>query len=83
VRSFLDFAHERGWRIAVLGVSEECLALYRTIGLRALYHGDEAVVDVDAFSLDGRSIRKVRQSVHRLERAGFVVRVLRSGELGR
>ena len=45
VRRFLDFAHERGWRVAVLGVSEECLALYRSLGLRALYHGDEAVVD--------------------------------------
>jgi len=81
VHAFLDFAHERGWRVAVLGVSEERLGLYRSLGLRTLYHGDEAVVDAEAFSLDGRSIRKVRQSVHRLQRAGFVVRVLRSGDL--
>jgi lysylphosphatidylglycerol synthetase-like protein (DUF2156 family) len=81
VQSFLDFAHERGWRVAVLGASEERLGLYRSLGLRSLYHGDEAVVDAAAFSLEGRSIRKVRQSVHRLERAGFVVRVLRSNEL--
>jgi lysyl-tRNA synthetase class 2 len=81
VQSFLDFAHQRGWRVAVLGVSEECLGLYRSLGLRSLYHGDEAVVDAATFSLEGRSIRKVRQSVHRLERAGFAVRVLRSCEL--
>ncbi|HEX7581477.1 MAG TPA: phosphatidylglycerol lysyltransferase domain-containing protein [Gaiellaceae bacterium] len=81
VRTFLDFAHERGWRVAVLGVCEECLGLYRALGLRALYHGDEAVVDTATFSLEGRAIRKVRQSVHRLERAGFVVRVLHSCEL--
>ncbi|HJX49375.1 MAG TPA: phosphatidylglycerol lysyltransferase domain-containing protein [Gaiellaceae bacterium] len=81
VRNFLDFAHERGWRVAVLGVCEECLGLYRALGLRALYHGDEAVVDTATFSLDGRAIRKVRQSVHRLERAGFVVRVLHSRDL--
>ena len=42
-----------------------------TLGLQALYHGDEAVVDTAAFSLEGRAIRKVRQSVHRLERAGY------------
>lgn len=76
VRSFLEFAHERGWRVAVLGASERDLALYRSLGLRALYHGDEAVVDTATFSLDGRPIRKVRQSVHRLERAGFTARVL-------
>ena len=46
-------------------------------GLHALYHGDEAVVDVSAFSLEGRAIRKVRQSVHRLERAGYTLAVLR------
>jgi lysyl-tRNA synthetase class 2 len=82
VRSFLDFAHDRGWRVAVLGVSEGELELYRSLGLRALYHGDEAVVDTASFSLDGRPIRKVRQSVHRLEKAGFAVSVLRPSEVG-
>ena len=81
VRRFLDFAHERGWRVAVLGVSEGCLDMYRTLGLRSLYHGDEAVVETDAFSLEGRAIRKVRQSVHRLLAAGFEARVLRPGEI--
>ena len=81
VRSFLDFAHERGWRVAVLGASERDLSLYRALGLRALYHGDEAVVETGTFSLDGRAIRKVRQSVHRLERAGFDARVLRAADV--
>jgi lysyl-tRNA synthetase, class II len=81
VRRFLDFAHDRGWRVAVLGVSERCLELYRGLGLRALYHGDEAVVETAAFSLEGRPIRKVRQSVHRLEAAGYTARVLRPSEL--
>ena len=35
VRSFIEFAHDRGWRVAVLGVSEECLGLYRLLGLRS------------------------------------------------
>jgi lysyl-tRNA synthetase class 2 len=68
---FIDFAHERDWRVAVLGASKRCLELYRAHGLHALYHGDEAVLDVGSFSLEGRAIRKVRQSVARLERAGF------------
>lgn len=81
VRRFLDFAHERGWRVAVLGVSEDCLGLYRRLGLRSLYHGDEAVVETAAFSLEGRPIRKVRQSVHRLQNLGFEARVLRPSEV--
>lgn len=81
VRSFLDFAHERSWRVAVLGVSQQSLELYRRLGLHSLYHGDEAVVDTSTFSLDGRAIRKVRQSVHRLEAAGYTTRVLRPSEV--
>ena len=50
-------------------------------GLHALYHGDEAIVDTSSFSLDGRPIRKVRQSVHRLAAAGYSARLLRPGEL--
>ncbi len=33
--------------------------------------GDEAIVETESFSLDGRAIRKVRQSVTRLEKAGY------------
>ena len=51
----------------------EDLELYRALGLRALYHGDEAVVETASFSLEGRAIRKVRQSVTRLQKAGFSV----------
>ena len=57
------------------------MPLYAAHGLHSLYHGDEAVVDVASFSLDGRAIRKVRQSVHRLEHAGYTARVLRPSEL--
>jgi lysyl-tRNA synthetase class 2 len=82
VRRFIAFAHERDWRIAILGASEGRLGLYRAHGLHALYHGDEAVVDVASFSLEGRPIRKVRQSVHRLQTAGYTVSSLHPGQIG-
>ena len=81
VDDFVAYAHERDWRIAILGASESCLPLYAERGLHALYHGDEAIVDTAQFSLDGRAIRKVRQSVHRLEDAGYTTCVLRPSEI--
>ena len=80
---FIAHARSRGWRIAILGVSEECLALYRRHGLHALYHGDEAVLDVASFSLEGRAIRKVRQSTSRLLAAGYTADVVRAADVGR
>jgi len=81
ISSFVDHAHERDWRVAILGASEAFLPLYEARGLHALYHGDEAVVATASFSLEGRAIRKVRQSVHRLEQAGYRARVLRPSEI--
>jgi lysyl-tRNA synthetase class 2 len=81
VRRFLDYAHERGWRVAILGAGEERLDVYRSLGLHALYHGDEAVVDTATFTLEGRAIRKVRQSTHRLRKCGYETRVLRPSEI--
>jgi lysyl-tRNA synthetase class 2 len=78
---FVAYAHRRDWRIAILGASEACLPLYRARGLHALYHGDEAIVDTASFSLDGRAIRKVRQSVHRLQGAGYSALVAPPSEL--
>jgi lysyl-tRNA synthetase, class II len=79
--AFADFAHQRDWRLAVLGASERYLDLYRRNGLRALYHGDEGVIDVASFSLDGRAIRKVRQSVHRLRRSGYSAECVYAGDV--
>ncbi|HEY3070522.1 MAG TPA: phosphatidylglycerol lysyltransferase domain-containing protein [Gaiellaceae bacterium] len=78
---FRRMAHANGWRVAVLGASAERLPVYRALGLRAVKLGDEAVVRPATFSLEGRKIRKVRQSVHRLGKAGYRVRVLSAGEM--
>ena len=83
IGDFLAYARSRGWRVAILGVSEGCLALYRRHGLQALYHGDEAVLDVASFSLEGRAIRKVRQSTSRLLAAGYTADVVRAADVGR
>jgi lysyl-tRNA synthetase class 2 len=77
----VDRCERHGWRIAVLGASAAMLPLWRERGLRTLYVGDEAIVEPAAFSLEGRAIRKVRQSCHRLRRAGYRVELLRRDEL--
>jgi lysyl-tRNA synthetase class 2 len=75
------FAEARGLAIGVVGASEEFAALAGGAGLRSFYIGDEAIVDLAAFSLEGRSIRKVRQAVTRARKAGFTAALHHMGEL--
>ncbi len=81
VEDFRRAARARGWRIAILGASAAQLPLYRSFGFRALQVGEEAIVHPGTFTLDGRPIRKVRQSVNRLLRGGYHVRILRAPEV--
>jgi lysyl-tRNA synthetase class 2 len=76
LRDLGTFAESRGLRVAALGVSEGLRPLFAQLGLRSMYVGDEAVVHTSEFSLEGRPIRKVRQSVARLEKAGYRADVL-------
>jgi lysyl-tRNA synthetase class 2 len=68
-------AHQAGLRVAAYGASERHLATFRGLGLRAVRAGEEAVVDARSFTLDGRPVRKLRQSVHRLARRGWQVTI--------
>lgn len=65
------FARARGLRLGAVGASQAMLPLYDGLGLKTIYLGDEAVIALQRFSLEGRPIRKVRQSVSRLTKAGY------------
>jgi lysyl-tRNA synthetase, class II len=79
---FTATARANGWRVGVAGASDELLPAYREVGLRAFEIGQEAVVRPAEFSLEGRPIRKVRQSVNRLAREGYSARIIRAEQLG-
>jgi len=81
LHEFRRVAHASGWRVASLGTSQDLVDVYRRQGFHAVYLGDEAVLCPDQFSLEGRAIRKVRQSASRLRKAGYDVRVLRVDEV--
>jgi lysyl-tRNA synthetase, class II len=70
-----------GWRLAVVGASDAHLDRYRALGLKPVSIGEEAVLRPGEFSLEGRAIRKVRQSVSRLTKAGYSFRIVPADEV--
>jgi lysyl-tRNA synthetase, class II len=70
---FLKVARAHRWRVVLWGTSARHLARYHSLGLGTLCVGEEAVVDPAGFTLEGRPVRKLRQSVHRLERRGWEI----------
>lgn len=81
ITPWLAEARAHGWVPAVMGASEEAGTVYARHGLDALELGDEAIVEVADFTLEGRAMRTVRQAHNRVRRAGYTVRIRRHQDI--
>ena len=73
IEATLRLARRYAWTPAVIGCGERGATVWTRSGLGAYELGDEAVLDLPAFSLDGRPMRGIRQAVARVQRAGVTV----------
>jgi lysyl-tRNA synthetase class 2 len=81
IHAWLAEADRYAWIPGVVGASEDGAIAYKRAGLDSLELGDEAVLHLDEFSLEGRSMRVVRQAVNRVGRAGYTLDVRRQRDL--
>jgi lysyl-tRNA synthetase, class II len=82
IHRFLDEAAIHAWVPAVVGCSELGAEVWcREGSLTALELGDEAVVRVADFSLQGRAMRNVRQMVSRVCRQGYRAEIRRVADI--
>jgi len=79
--AFREFADDHGWAVAVMAAGAEWLPVYGASGMHDVYIGDEAVVDVRGFSLDGKQNKSLRQSVSRVRKAGYRVEMFDPSKL--
>ena len=70
-RAFRRYVDEHGWTLGGLGAGEEWLPIYRATGMHDLYVGDEAVVRVGRFGLEGGRFKGLRQAVNRIAKHGY------------
>ncbi|WP_329402701.1 bifunctional lysylphosphatidylglycerol synthetase/lysine--tRNA ligase LysX [Streptomyces melanogenes] len=81
IAAWLDVARKYAWAPAVMGASEEGATVYARHGLGAMQLGDEAILHVARFDLDGREMRVTRQAVRRVARTGATTRIRRHSAL--
>jgi lysyl-tRNA synthetase class 2 len=81
IDAWLTEARQHAWTPAVMGASEEAGTIYARHGLDALELGDEAIVDIADFTLEGRAMRVVRQAHNRVRRAGYTVDIRRHQDI--
>ncbi|MFG2222838.1 bifunctional lysylphosphatidylglycerol synthetase/lysine--tRNA ligase LysX [Streptomyces sp. NPDC048644] len=81
IEAWLEVAGRYGWQPAVMGASEDGAKAFARCGLGALQLGDEAILHIKDFELDGREMRVTRQAVNRVQRTGATFRIRRHAAL--
>ncbi len=71
LHEYLDFCDANDWGVAFHQVPATHLSEYAAAGFSSIKIGEEAIVDVGEFSLQGRPMKALRSSINRLEREGY------------
>ena len=71
VGAFDAYCHRNGLRSIYYRIPEENKELYEKLGKKLLPIGEDATVNLDAFSLQGKDKKDMRNAVNKLERLGF------------
>lgn len=80
--SFAEMADSYGGAAVFYSVSEEVLVDLATMGLAVRKVGETAVIDTQAFSLEGKPKQNLRTAVNRAEREGASFEMLPPGSAG-
>jgi phosphatidylglycerol lysyltransferase len=81
IRRFLERCHDFGGTPVFYEVRKEHLYRYADFGLTFVKLGEDALVDLRRFTLDGGRARKFRQALRRLEKEGATFRVVPSHDI--
>jgi phosphatidylglycerol lysyltransferase len=70
IQGFVAFCQQNDWRTAFHQTLPDFLPVYQKLGFRKLKIGDDAIVDLQQFSLEGKQAKKLRHYTNQLEKSG-------------
>lgn len=70
IRGFMKRCAQENWSLAFHQTTPDFLPVYHHLGFHQLKLGDEAIVDLARFNLDGKCMKKFRHTINQLEKSG-------------
>ncbi|MFB2773519.1 phosphatidylglycerol lysyltransferase domain-containing protein [Pelatocladus sp. BLCC-F211] len=72
--AFQQFCQRNDWYPAFYQTLPDDIDLYKSLGFQALKIGEEAIVDLKSFTLQGKAGKNFRSAVNRMTKLGYEVR---------
>lgn len=70
IRRFHELCQDNDWGLAFYQTLPDFLPVYKRLGFKKLKIGDDAIVDLTQFSLEGKTMKKFRHTLNQLEKLG-------------
>ena len=71
---YQEFCRRNDWYPAFYQTLPDNIDIYRTLGFRILKIGEEAIIDLKSFTLQGKAGRHLRPSVNKFQKLGYQVK---------
>ncbi len=74
IGGFKRFCEDNNWGVAFYQTLPDFLPIYKSLGFKRLKIGDDAIVDLTSFTLEGRARKRLRSRVKQLEKEGVRIK---------
>jgi phosphatidylglycerol lysyltransferase len=71
VVSFDKYCYESGLKSIYYRVPEESLQIYSDLGKKGLFLGQEGIIDLETFTLEGKDRKDLRHSINKVTESGY------------
>lgn len=75
VQNFDQFCNENGFVSIYYRIPQQSLNLYKNLGKKSFPIGEEAIVDLTDFTMDGGKMKTTRSAINRLTSEGYDIRI--------
>jgi phosphatidylglycerol lysyltransferase len=75
LKAFNKYCKDNGLKNISYRVPAESIDVYKNLGKKPLYLGQEAIVDLNTFSMQGADMKRIRNAVNKVTDSGFKSRI--------
>jgi phosphatidylglycerol lysyltransferase len=73
--SFSKFCYDNGLKDIYYRVPKESLPVYNELSRKSLFLGQEGLVDLNSFSLEGGERKSIRNALNKIKEQGYITRI--------
>jgi phosphatidylglycerol lysyltransferase len=73
--AFSSYCYENGMKEFYYRVSSECIQMYKKISMKSLLIGQEGILDLQKFTLEGGDKKSIRNALKKTKDQGYAIRI--------